>query len=482
MKARPAGLAVCLAVFLPGLALRAQEPPEPRIAAAFFRSLPAYRVLLTESPAADSFEAVFRIAGAEHNRTIVLLHGLNSTSAGYTALARDLAADFRVILIDLPGYGDSFTHKPISYDYEHMTARLLTILRAADGLEGALLVGHSTGGALAWHLDLTEECRPAGLVLIDAVTVSFKLPPVTDLAFLVAAGYDTAGPFFNLIGNPIIMDLVSHGSSADITRPLPENRDDVEPMFTTPARIRVNRMWARQMLKPRVVSTWEPRLAEIDSPALLIWGGRDGVLRQDVMTRALAAIPGARGGVIDKAGHSPQRSHPDRVAALIREFAAGLPLADRPRSLGPDAVPADPIALAEPRPESRGLMVHATSSLTGVAASAFLASATFRLKWGYYSTEYPSQSGSAGLFIEAGGKTKDPTLTLGAQVELVWEKWGGVRVEGGWEVAGYGHPSLLRIGYVPSYVPWLCLGAAWRGVEGKPAFFATIELAPKLYR
>ncbi|GEM_PF-7114839 len=460
----------------------AQEAPDPQVVMDFFRGLPAYRVRLVESPPENSFEAVFRVAGADHGRTIILLHGISSTSAVYAALARELAEDFRVILVDLPGYGDSFTERPVSYDYERMTARLLTILRASDALDGALLVGHSTGGALAWHLDLEDACRPAGLVLIGAVTVPFKLSPVIDVAFWMAGGFVTTGPIFNLIGNPILMDLISRGSSADITRKLPAIRDDAEPMFTTPARLRVNRLWARQMLAAPVVAAWEPRLAEIDSPALLIWGSKDGVLRPAVMSRALAAIPGARAEIVEDAGHSPQRSHPGRVAGLIRDFAAGLPISERPRVLLPEAVPVDPSALGEPRPESRGRMIHFTLSLNGVAGSSFLDSAIVRLKRGYYSTEYPSQSGSAGLFLEARGSKEHPSLTTGGQLELVWEKWGGVRVEAGWEIAGLGHPSLLRIGYVPSYAPWLCAGVSWRGVDSKPALFMTLELEPKLYR
>jgi hypothetical protein len=127
-------------------------------------------------------------------------------------------------------------------------------------------------------------------------------------------------------------------------------------------------------------------------------------------------------------------------------------------------------------------MIHFTLSLTGVAGSALLDAATVRLKWGYYSTDIPSQSGSAGLFLEARGSQEHPSLTTGGQLELVWEKWGGLRIEAGWEVAGRGHPSLLRIGYVPSYAPRICLGALWRGIGAKPAFFVTFELEPKLYR
>ncbi|MCX6561592.1 MAG: alpha/beta hydrolase [Candidatus Aminicenantes bacterium] len=459
-------------------ALPAQDGP----AAEFFRHLPAYRVRLEETPASSSFFAAFRVAGPESGRTIVLLHGICATSAAYAELARDLASDFRVILVDLPGYGDSFTDKPVSYDYERMTARLLTVLRAAGALEGAVLVGHSTGGGLAWHLELTEECKPAGLVLIDAITVGFKLPIKPGLAFELAKRNGLAGPMFNLTGNAAIMDMIARGSAAKWGRPVPTSAADGEPMFTTPARLRVNRLWAIQMLARPVVAAWEPKLKEIVSPTLLIWGADDGVLKPEVMARALDLIPGARGEIIEGAGHSPQQEKPERVAALIREFASGLPPATGTPSLGPEAVPADPADLARPRPETRGRMVHATISLTGEPGRGLVDAASFHLKHGYYSTEYPSQSGSAGVFLEAERTGTETTITAGSQLELVWEKWGGFRIAGGWTVAGGGHASLLRIGYVPSYVPWLCLGAAWHGGKAGPVFFATIELSPKLYR
>ncbi len=162
--------------------------------------------------------------------------------------ARDLAADFRVVLVDLPGYGDSFTEAPISYDYERMTARLLAVLRAAGALHGAVLVGHSTGGALAWHLERSGECRPAGLVLIDAVTVAFKLPFKPAVGFGLVEAYGAAGPLFNLIGNRTIQGLIARGSAGRWSRPVPKSGDETEPIFTTPARLRVNGLWARQML------------------------------------------------------------------------------------------------------------------------------------------------------------------------------------------------------------------------------------------
>ena len=73
-------------------------------------------------------------------------------------------------------------------------------------------------------------------------------------------------------------------------------------------------------------------------------------------------------------------------------------------------------------------------------------------------------------------------VSAGLQLELVWERWGGFRAQGGWSLGDGGPGAMLRLGYVPSYAPWLCLGAAWHGRRAEPALFLSLELAPRLYR
>jgi len=99
-----------------------------------------------------------------HGPTVVLVHGLGSRPEDWLAVARWLARNYRVVLAELPGHGES-----------EMTAPL-TLERAAQSLDGTLarethepvtLVGHSVGGLVAAQVALDDPARVRSLVLIE---------------------------------------------------------------------------------------------------------------------------------------------------------------------------------------------------------------------------------------------------------------------------------------------------------------------------
>ena len=61
-------------------------------------------------------------------------------------------------------------------------------------------------------------------------------------------------------------------------------------------------------------------LRRLGVPTLMIWGDRDPVVPLAQARAVAAEIPDARLEVLP-AGHVPQLGHPDRVAALLEEFA-----------------------------------------------------------------------------------------------------------------------------------------------------------------
>ena len=75
---------------------------------------------------------------------LVLLHGFMESTTMWDHFSRSLAADFRVICIDLPGHGQSPVYHG-QLTMEVMTDWVKTVL---DGLEVArcVMVGHSMGG------------------------------------------------------------------------------------------------------------------------------------------------------------------------------------------------------------------------------------------------------------------------------------------------------------------------------------------------
>ncbi|WP_084809002.1 alpha/beta hydrolase [Bradyrhizobium sp. NAS80.1] len=76
-------------------------------------------------------------------RPFVIVHGSRSDSRDWLQVARLLAADYRVHVIDRRGYGQSGTRRT-DYAIMHDIDDLMCILRHIGG--GALLFGHSFGG------------------------------------------------------------------------------------------------------------------------------------------------------------------------------------------------------------------------------------------------------------------------------------------------------------------------------------------------
>lgn len=100
--------------------------------------------------------------------TVVLVHGLGSNAEHWLPVARQLARDYRVVLVELPGHGSSDMPEPFSL--ERATQALEQAL-AAESKEPVVLVGHSIGGLVATAVALHEPQRVRGLVLVETSLV-----------------------------------------------------------------------------------------------------------------------------------------------------------------------------------------------------------------------------------------------------------------------------------------------------------------------
>lgn len=97
--------------------------------------------------------------------TIVLLHGLGGSSRDWHQTAERLAAHHRVVMLDLPGHGQSRMPEPFSLE-----AAAASLDRALAGIPGGpvILVGHSLGGLVAAAEASEHPERIRGLILVEA--------------------------------------------------------------------------------------------------------------------------------------------------------------------------------------------------------------------------------------------------------------------------------------------------------------------------
>ncbi len=111
---------------------------------------------------------------------VLCLHGLSRVARDFDPLARDLADEYRVVAMDLPGRGESeWAEDPRRYRVTAMSELVAAYCRERFDADDLRVVGTSLGGRMGLHLagDLLEE-RVSRLVLND----TYPEPSVERLA------------------------------------------------------------------------------------------------------------------------------------------------------------------------------------------------------------------------------------------------------------------------------------------------------------
>nr|WP_227463653.1 alpha/beta fold hydrolase [Nocardioides lijunqiniae] len=99
---------------------------------------------------------------------VVFLHGLFGQGKNWTSVAKTLAEDHRVLLVDMPNHGRSDWHDRV--DYLDMADEVATLFSAEDPVA---LVGHSMGGKTAMVLALRHPELVERLCVVDISPVDY---------------------------------------------------------------------------------------------------------------------------------------------------------------------------------------------------------------------------------------------------------------------------------------------------------------------
>lgn len=114
----------------------------------------------------DGVPVAYRMWGAPGGRGIVLVHGGGAHSRWWDHIAPLLAADRRVMAMDLSGHGDSGRRE--SYTFEAWAREVLAVVADAGVTEPPVVIGHSMGGVVALRLASMFGSRIEGAVIIDS--------------------------------------------------------------------------------------------------------------------------------------------------------------------------------------------------------------------------------------------------------------------------------------------------------------------------
>jgi len=237
---------------------------------------------------------------------MVLVHGFAGQTASYAQLMPLLAQDYRVIAVDLKGFGYSERDAAAGLSQSDQVAMLRALLGKL-GVARATFVGHSMGGAVVQRLAATCPEMVQALVLIASVASDERFPH-GPLAALILR------PFLPVLANVVATRLLD-GLFYDRSVLTQEMREE----YVRPAHIKGSMAGLLAMMRD---SRDDPPIdaAAITKPVLLLYAAHDRVVPLSVAQRVRERIPQARLVVIDRAAHMLLAERPRECADAILSF------------------------------------------------------------------------------------------------------------------------------------------------------------------
>jgi len=206
----------------------------------------------------------YQVGGAPGAEPMVLLHALGEQGSTWAQVTARFAERYRVYAPDLRGHGSS--DWPGTYSFPLMRDDVVALIDYL-GLRQVVLVGHSMGGAVAYLVAMARPHQVGRLIIEDAVLPFRRDRPIPARP---------PGPLdFDWPVVPAILSQVSEGDPA----------------------------------------AWE-LLETITAPTLLIGGGPQSHIPQDLLTQAAARIPSCQLVTIP-AGHNVHAARPAEFSDTV---------------------------------------------------------------------------------------------------------------------------------------------------------------------
>ncbi len=251
---------------------------------------------------------------------VLLLHGLGGTRASLFETAAALSRSYRVHVPDLPGFGSSGKPRLGAYNAHWFAEIMLGLLDCLE-VDRTHVVGNSMGGRIAIELGLVapERIRALGLLCPAVAWIKRGLHPVVRML----------RPEFGLLPHALRRSTVAAQFWAMF-----HDRDLIDPAVADLVVDEFQRIYhtagARYALlaSARNIYLEAPfgrggfyrRLADLQAPALFVWGSHDRLVPAGFSRHVRQWLPQAEQVTIDRCGHVPQVERPEETNELLVGF------------------------------------------------------------------------------------------------------------------------------------------------------------------
>lgn len=239
-------------------------------------------------------------------KTIVLLHGFDSSFMEFRRLLPKLTSTSKVIVPDLLGFG--FTQRPNELPISQTSIKQHLSSFLADQIDTPFtLVGASMGGAAAIDFALSYPEKVEQLILLDTAgwqaggsMGKFLIQP---LGFLATS----------FLANPTIRQKISVNAYCDRTFA----SQDAQACAALHLKFPGWRQGLISFTQNNGYGSLRKPMEHLKMPTLLLWGKEDRILGVKDTDAIAAAIPQCQLEWIEKCGHVPHLEKPEMTAELI---------------------------------------------------------------------------------------------------------------------------------------------------------------------
>jgi len=252
---------------------------------------------------------------------VVFIHGASGNLRDQMhAFRAKLEGRADLLFLDRPGHGYSERGGPENA-YPDGQAHAIARLMDRRGIEKAIIVGHSFGGAIAASFALEHPEKTAGLLFLAPATHPWPggIDWYYDLAKLPAIGW----LFSHIVAMPAGL-LRIEGGTRSVFAPNPCPDDYIEAtapaLVLRPRTFRNNAVDVASLLD--YVRRIQPRYGEILTPTVIVTGDTDGIVYEEIHSRGLERdIAGSELVWIRNLGHKPDYVLTDLAIEALEKIA-----------------------------------------------------------------------------------------------------------------------------------------------------------------
>jgi pimeloyl-ACP methyl ester carboxylesterase len=270
----------------------------------------------------DGLYLFYREAGPKDAPTLLLLHGLPSSSRMFEPLLSRLSDHYHLIAPDYPGFGHSDWPDPkkFAYTFDHL-AETMNHFTEVLGLSHYTLYMQDYGGPVGFRIALAHPDRIEALIVQNAVAHNEGLGAIwkTRRAFWADRSANESALRANLLS--LATTRTRHvGSDPNVERYAPDLWTDEFAFLSQPGQLDIQSdLFYDYRTNVDSYPKWQAWTRERQPRLLVIWGKYDPSFDLSEPEAYRRDVPKAEVHIID-AGHFALDTRADEIAALVDQF------------------------------------------------------------------------------------------------------------------------------------------------------------------